>query len=108
MAKSIREQIAAAQAKIVALQASIVELEAKVGDEVNAADIVTNATVTFQYGKGDTKRELSGMVLGVKQADPANPKSATMIRVAAGEGFDAPIVTIYVANVTKVTAPVAA
>ena len=108
MAKTIREQIAAQQAIIVKAQAAIVVLNTKLGDEVDVALIVKGAQVTFDYGKGDTKRELTGYVLGVKPADAANPKSATLVRVAVGEGFDAQIVTIYPANVKKVIAAVVA
>lgn len=104
MAKSIREQIASQQAAIAKAQAAIVALEARLGEEVDVSQIVAGATVTFDYGKGETKRELTGGVLGVKPADPANPKSASLVRVAVGEGFDAQIVTIYPANVKKVVA----
>jgi hypothetical protein len=103
MAKTIREQITAKEALIVAAQAAIVELTAKLGSEVDSAAIVTGAGVTFDYGKGTTRRELSGVVTGVKAADPANPKSATLVRVAVGDGFAAQIVTIYTSNVKSVT-----
>lgn len=105
MAKSIHEQIKTVEAAIHVQHEKLKVLQALAANEVNPALIVPTATVTFDYGKGDTKRELTGTVTGVKQADPANPKSATMIRVAVGEGFDAQIVTIYTVNVKKVSAP---
>lgn len=104
MAKSIREQIAALEAKLAALK---VQAE----NEIDPSSIVAGATVSFEYGKGDTKRTLSGVITGIKPADPAVPKSATLIRVAVGEGFDAQIVTIYptaVRSVAKVEAAVEA
>lgn len=103
MAKSIREQIAAQVAIITKAQAAIEVLNVKLGDEVDPAQIIEGATVTFDYGKGETKRELTGVVTGVKPADPAVAKSATLIRVAVGTGFDAQIVTVYPASVKKVT-----
>lgn len=103
MAKTVREQIAAKQAIIAAATAAIADLTAKLGSEVDPAAITDGATVTFDYGKGTTRRALSGVVTGVKPADPANPKSATLVRVAVGTGFDAQIVTIYTSNVKAVT-----
>jgi hypothetical protein len=71
---------------------------------VNPEALTAGVSITFTYGKGNDKRELTGMILGVKLADPAVPKSSTMLRVAVGEGFDAQIVTVYPAQVTKVNA----
>jgi hypothetical protein len=101
MAKTIREQIAGVDAQIAKLNAKRSDLVSKQDSEVDPAHIISGSTVTFSYGKGDTKRELVGVVTGVKPANPAEPKSATMIRVAVGDGFEAQIVTIYAASVTK-------
>lgn len=102
MAKTVREQIAAQQAIITKAQEAVTLLTAKLDSEVDPAALVEGANVVFDYGKGDTKRSLTGTITGVKPADPAVAKSATLIRVAVGTGFDAQIVTIYPANVTKV------
>jgi hypothetical protein len=56
----------------------------------------------FTYGKGDGKRDLEGQIVGVKPADPADKKSATILNVAVGEGFDAQLVKVYVAQVKKI------
>lgn len=101
MAKTIREQIATIDEQVKKLGEKRAELVAKQDSEVDPAHIIAGSTVTFDYGKGETKRVLTGVVTGVKPADPAVPKSATLIRVAVGEGFDAQIVTIYPASVTK-------
>lgn len=102
MAKTIREQIAAQEAIITKASDAITVLRAKLDSEVDPAALVEGANITFDYGKGDTKRSLTGTITGVKPADPAVAKSATLIRVAVGTGFDAQIVTIYPTNVTKV------
>lgn len=101
MAKSIRQQIADAVAKRDALNVTIASLEAKVGDEVDTAQVQAGRTVTFNYGKGETKKVLTGIVLGRKDAE-AGSKGGDLVKVAVGEGFDALIVTIYPAQVTRI------
>lgn len=102
MAKTIREQIAAAQASIATLNAKVVELTAKLGDEVDYSKVLPGAVVSFNYGKGQTVRVLKGQVIGIKPADPAQPKSSPLIAIAVGEGFDAMIAKVYHTAVTKI------
>lgn len=102
MAKTALQQIADVDAAIVKLQAKRAELVTAAQNEVDPAKLVAGANIEFAYGKGDTKKNLVGMILGVKLADPEQPKSSTMLRVAVGEGFDAQIVTVYPAQVTKI------
>jgi ribosomal protein L19 len=108
MAKTVREQIAAVEAQIAKLNEKKTELTAKLGDEVNPAELVSGAQVVFSYGKGTTVRELTGVITGVKLADPAVAKSSTLLRIAAGEGFDAQIVTVYPAAVKRIVGVAAA
>lgn len=107
MAKTIRQQIADIDEKIKNLTAARAVLVPKLDSEVDDAAIQAGAVVTFTYGKGETKRELTGQVLGRKNAEPGT-KGGDLIRIAVGEGFDAQIVTTYPACVTKVHAAEAA
>lgn len=104
MAKSIREQIAAQQTIIDKAMVAKAALETKLGNEVDPAALVTGVIVNFTYGKGDTKREMTGQILGRK--DPAEgEKGSALLKVASGAGYDAVIVTIYPAQVTSVVTP---
>ena len=104
MPKSVVDKILAIDTKIAAL---IDQRDALIsrGEEVAPASLVPGASVVFAYGRGETRRELSGIITGVKPADQDNPKSSTLIRVAVGEGFDAKILTVYHSNVKNITPP---
>lgn len=104
MSKTAIQKIADIDTKIAALNVTRAELVVASENEVDPAKLVSGAVVTFNYGKGKDVRVLEGSIIGVKPADPAVPKSATLLRVAVGEGFDAQIVTIYPASVTKIAA----
>jgi hypothetical protein len=103
MAKTIRQQVADLDEQIKKLTAKRDELNAKADSEVDYDKVQAGAVVTFTYGKGETKRELTGQVLGRKNAEPGT-KGGDLIRIAVGEGFDAQIVTTYPACVTKIHA----
>lgn len=57
--------------------------------------IETGDTVTFDFGRGDTKKSLTGTVLGMK--DDSNGR---WIKVQIGDGFDAETKTIRTASIT--------
>lgn len=103
MAKSFRAQIADIDAKIAALQVTRAGLETKAAAEVDHAAVVEGRTITFNYGKGENVRTLTGLVLGRKDPE-AGAKGAPLVKVAVGSGFDAQIVTIYPAQVTAIAA----
>lgn len=95
---SIREQIAAKNAKIVKLQAEVAELTLRADTEIDPSLVVVGATVDVVFGRAEKKRSLTGVVLARKSQD----KGPDLIRVQVGEGFEAEIVTAYVSNVTGV------
>jgi hypothetical protein len=104
MAKTLPEQIVAIDEQITKLTTKRAELQAKIDANIDPASIVAGATVTFDYGKGETRRELVGLVLGVKTTgDENSTKSQTLIKVAVGTGFDATVLVIYPNNVKKLT-----
>jgi predicted secreted protein len=103
MAKSIRSQLATVVASIAALEVKKTTLEAELAanPEVNTDLAVAGAVIEFKYGKGTSVKSLTGQVIGRKE--PAEgEKGATQLRVAAGEGFDAQLVTIYLPYITKI------
>jgi len=102
MAKTIRQQVADIDAKITELTVKRTALQAQADAEVNFDHVVPEAVVEFKYGKGETAKTFSGFVVAVKLADPAVPKSAPQARVSFGEGFEAQVVTVYFAAITKV------
>jgi len=101
MGKSVRQQMADIDAKIEKLQVERAALEGKVADEVDTDLIQAGAIVSFLYGKGDNKTELTGQVLGRKNAEPG-VKGGDFVKVAVGEGFDADVKTVGVYAVTKI------
>lgn len=107
MAQSIRQQLAAVEARIVELQTKATELRVKAENEINFDDVKPGRIVSFPYGKGDGKKTLTGPVLGVK-APNVGEKGPTLVRVAVGSGFDAQIVTVFLTQVESIqTLPVA-
>lgn len=102
MAKSIRQQITDAVTKRDALNVVIAGLEAKLGQEVDTAAVQAGASITFNYGKGETRKVLSGVVLGRKDAEPG-AKGGDLVRVAVGQGYEAMIVTINPGAVTGIS-----
>lgn len=105
MSASSKTKIALIDTQIAALQAKRVALVEASASEIDTDNATVGVTISFTYGKGDTKKVLSGVVLGRKDAEG---KSPALIKVAVGTGFDAQIVTIFPAQVTAIVAEEAA
>lgn len=102
MSKSIRAQLAAALTALAALEAKVAELKVAAENEVDTDAVQAGRQIAFEYGKGETKRELVGVVVGRK--DPAaGEKGGSLVKVAVGEGFDSQVVTIYPQQVRRFT-----
>lgn len=95
---SNKAKIASIDAKIKKLTEERAELVALSADEIDTDCIDTGYVITFKYGRGDKVVSKTGTVLGRKVQE----KTADLIKVAVGEGFDAEIVTIYPNAVTKI------
>lgn len=94
MSKSIRTQLAAVLSQIATLTAKAEELKLLAANEIDTAAVQAGRVVEFEYGKGEGKRILVGVVVGRK--DPAaGEKGGSLVKVAVGEGFDSQVVTIY-------------
>lgn len=104
MAKSIKLQIIDLEEVISKAQVKIEELKVQQANEISEERLTPGVTIVFTYGKGDTKRDLTGQIVGVKPADAADKKAATLLNVAVGEGFDAQLVKVYVAQVKQIVA----
>lgn len=102
MAKSIKLQIIDLEEVIAKAKVRIEELKVQQANEISEDKLSPGVNIVFTYGKGDGKRDLEGQIVGVKPADPADKKSATILNVAVGEGFDAQLVKVYVAQVKKI------
>jgi len=111
------KQVATLRKSVAALEAAGVKLMGKIADneaalarkkielaEAESATVVSSAVelglptgtaVEFFYGRAETKKQLSGIVLASKPAD----KGPTLYRVQTGEGFDAQVFTIQAAAI---------
>lgn len=69
--------------KIAFYKAQIIKLELQVASDLARNDVQTGDNVSFKFGRGDTRKVLTGTVLGVK--DEANGR---WVAIGAGEGFD--------------------
>lgn len=95
--------------KIAKLEEQLAALRVKRAEEVSAenaaaalAGVTTGYSVSFELGKGDTKRELFGVVLGRGLNGEVDS-----VKVQVGDGFDTSVYSIPVAKLTRAAAPVA-
>lgn len=97
----IQKQLEAVRAKITELQATEAKLVEQLAGEVNTDEIAVGDGVKIAIGKGTTRREVEGVVIGIKEA--ADDKSTRLFRVAVGEGFDSSIETVGPVSIKAVT-----
>ena len=64
------------------------------------ADVGAGFTVSFKVGRAETRREVTGEVLGRGEV-----KGVDCVRVQSGEGFEIELHTIKVAELLSVVAP---
>lgn len=95
-----------ALAKIAALTALLPALELAASKEVDPAKVKPGVTVTIEYGRGDSRKELIGVVTARKEADPAVKTSYAQIKVRVGEAgaFDEEFKVVPVGAVIKIHA----
>jgi hypothetical protein len=85
MAKTIEEQKAILQDRINADTAKLAELNAA----EDARELIKGDVVTFNYGRGETRKQYTGTVAGTTDTD-----KGTKIKVVSGEGFETEIFVI--------------
>lgn len=101
MSSKITAAILVLTTRIDADTLKLAELRQQLAAAEQVNDVAQGWTVTFKVGRAETRREVSGLVLGrglVKDVDS--------VRVTIGEGFDAELYTVKVAELTGITAPV--
>lgn len=82
--------------KIAYYKERIAALEAEEAAEAIRENIETGDEIEFEFGRGETKQSLKGVILG--QKDDSNGR---WVKVQVGEGFDAETKTIRIAAITK-------
>lgn len=83
-------RLAKEQAAVAETEAAIVKYQALVETLPESVEAVTvviepGKTVAFEYGRGETRRELFGVVKGRKDSAEGKPEQ---YRICIGEGFD--------------------
>jgi hypothetical protein len=83
---------------IAKLQAKLPELEAAAANEFDTSVVQPGVRVEVKFGRAEKVRTYIGTVIARK----SQPKGGDVLRVQAGEGFDATIITVALANVIRV------
>ena len=95
---SARQKIAALQATIDAAVLKIAELQPAADKEIDTSSLAAGDTVSFEYGRAEKKRNLSGVVIAIKR----EPNKAALVKVQVGDGFDAEILTVFETTIFQV------
>jgi hypothetical protein len=90
------------QAQIDALIVKLNEAKAEEASQISAAQLTAGVEVTFEYGRAESRTTKQGIVLGVKVPHPDEKKGAVQVKIAVGQGFDAEVVTVYLANIKSI------
>ncbi len=89
MAKTLQE-------KLVAARALVAKYEAAIAGEAILLNVTAGNKVDFNFGRGEKKRTLSGVVVAVKDDE----KLGRIARIQVGEDFDAQFYNTRVADIT--------
>jgi hypothetical protein len=81
--------IQALKDRIAADTAKLAELEAAAAAGNAMANLASGDVIEFLFGRGETRKQRAGVVLGVAETDKGKK-----IKVQTGEGFDAEILVI--------------
>lgn len=94
-------------AAIIVINEKIAKLEAQRTQLQNQRDnaelveaVAAGFTVSFKVGRAETRRELTGVVLGRGEI-----KGVDCVRVQTGEGFELEVHTVKVAELLTIAAP---
>ena len=100
MTDKITAQITVLETRIAKDTASLADLKRAQAAAALMADVGQGFTVTFKAGRAETRREVTGVVLGRGEV-----KGVDSVRVQSGEGFDIELHTVKVAELLAVEAP---
>ncbi|MGX7894962.1 hypothetical protein [Tsuneonella sp. HG222] len=84
------------QAKLDQARAMVTKYEAELASEAIRNNIEAGDKVTFTHGRGDTKKVLTGAVLGVKDEE-----NGRWVAISVGEGFDLTTYKVRTADITS-------
>lgn len=98
--KTLADKIAAAQVKRDAAQATLDQLVKQQEAEAALADVTAGYTVSFEAGRAETKRTVTGNVLAAYETD-----GKRKVKVLAGEGAEAELFEIEVSKLVSAEAP---
>lgn len=100
--KTLADKIAAATIKRDEAQVKLDELLAQQAAEAALADVNTGYVVSFEQGRAETKRTVTGTVLAAYDAD-----GKRKVKVLAGEGATSELFEVEVAKLLSSAAPAA-
>lgn len=100
MTDKITAQITVLETRIAKDTASLADLKRAQAAAALMADVGAGFTVSFKAGRAETRREVTGVVLGRGEV-----KGVDSVRVQSGEGFDIELHTVKVAELLAVEAP---
>lgn len=95
---SAKTKLQAVLDTIAKLQAKLPELELAAANEFDTDVVVPGTKVEVRFGRAEKVRSYIGTVVARK----SQPKGGDVLRVQAGEGFDATFITVSLANVVRV------
>ena len=93
--KHIDVRIEEATAAVDAARAKLAQLINERDNRSRIESIDKGSVVTFEYGRGEKRRTLTGTVTATKDDD----KQGRLLAVTVGEGFDAELLQIRAADV---------
>ncbi|WNV48146.1 hypothetical protein Ql52_gp010 [Caulobacter phage Quill_5.2] len=89
--------------RLEAAKALVVKLTAQLAQEIAANDVRLGDTVKFEFGRGEKRRTLSGVVSARKEAETDEDGSTTpvLLKVDVGVGFDATSYKLRISEITE-------
>jgi len=93
--KHIDVRIEEATLAVDAARAKLAQLINERDNRSRIDSIAVGSTVSFEYGRGEKRRTLSGVVTATKDDE----KAGRLLAVTVGEGFDAQLLQIRAADV---------
>lgn len=100
-AEKLAKRIAFLTQRIASDKEELEELARESDAQATVAQIAAGYTVVAVLGRAETKREVRGVIVGVKVEEDGDRK----FKVAYGEGFDADFVVVRVSQLKEITAP---
>ncbi|ANH51077.1 hypothetical protein FDH02_gp01 [Pseudomonas phage VSW-3] len=97
----IESRIALIEARVAKDQAELVELRGQLSAAALVNDVAQGWSVSFKVGRSDTRREVTGEVLG-----RGDVKGVDSVRVQVGSGLECELFTVKVADLTGISQPV--